>query len=410
MAQRTVLLASYHFPPSAASGSFRLLGFARHLPKHDWRMAVVAPPKMPWEPVDEGLAAQIPPETAIYPVPYRQGGLFQRFAPFCYWLPSALSACRRAIREQNAEALLTSGPPHQIHLLGLALKRRYGIPWIADFRDPWITAGHESATAGRTWRMLEQAVMRQADVIVANAPGACGALRDGFPALESKFVTITNGFDGELFEPKEPIRTPADGEPRIIVHTGATYYGRDPRPFLDALKLWGQPAKPLHAHFYGQPPEATYNLDDEARQRGLEGSVSVTGQVSYADSLRAMMTADILLLLDSPGRRIGVPAKLYEYIGAGRPILALGECDGDLAWVLSQSGLPYQIAPPHDPAAIARALEQLVATPPQAVTRESPFTREALAGKLADLLTRYCPNASAVENIHEPLQVPGHVA
>src|SRR5258708_14875840 len=133
-------MATYHFPPSPASGSFRLLGFARHLPKHDWRMAVVAPPTMPWEPVDEGLSNQLPPETAVYPVPYRRGGLVQRIAPFSVWLPRALSACRRAIAEQQPEALLTSGPPHQVHLLGLALKRRYGLPWIADFRDPWITA------------------------------------------------------------------------------------------------------------------------------------------------------------------------------------------------------------------------------------------------------------------------------
>ncbi len=409
MALRTVLLATYHFPPSAASGSFRLLGFARHLPKHDWRMAVVAPPTMPWEPVDEGLCTQLSAETAAYPVPYRQGGLVQRIAPYSVWLPRALSACRQAIREQKAEVLLTSGPPHQVHLLGLALKRRYGIPWIADFRDPWITAGPESATAGGTWRMLERAVMCKADVVVANAPGACDALRAGFPELEHKFVTITNGFDREQFNPAEPARARLEGEALTIVHTGATYYGRDPRPFLEALQRWDQPAKPLRARFFGQPPETSYDLEDEIRNRGLEGAVTISGQVSYTESLRAMMAADILLLLDSPGRRIGVPAKLYEYIGAGRPILALGERDGDLGWVLAQSGVPHQIAPPGDPAAIARALAKLVETPAPLVSRESPFTREALAGELADLLARCCRNASAVENTHEPLQVPGHV-
>ena len=102
--------------------------------------------------------------------------------------------------------------------------------------------------------------------------------------------------------------------------------------------------------------------------------------------------ADILLLLDSPGRKAGVPAKLYEYLGARRPILALGELDGDLAWVLSESGVPYRIAAPLDPPAIRLAMTELLDDPAtlrhggQGEPIQSRFTRKYLAGELAGLL------------------------
>jgi hypothetical protein len=105
-----------------------------------------------------------------------------------------------------------------------------------------------------------------------------------------------------------------------------------------------------------------------------------------------MVGADILLLLDSPGRRFGVPAKLYEYLGAGRPILALAEMDSDVAWVLHESGVPYRIAPPKDPAAIRSVLLELLRDPAAAGSDEARktfadrFAREHLSGELAGLL------------------------
>ena len=105
-----------------------------------------------------------------------------------------------------------------------------------------------------------------------------------------------------------------------------------------------------------------------------------------------MVQADVLLLLDTPGRRAGVPAKLYEYIGAGRPILALAELDSDVAWVLRESGVAHRIAPPLDAEAIRRALTELLQDPATARCGGQPrlvqprFTREQLAGELAGLL------------------------
>ncbi len=152
------------------------------------------------------------------------------------------------------------------------------------------------------------------------------------------------------------------------------------------------------------------NLANQQQQPEIEdmirgaanASVSVEGHVTYAQSISAMGQADVLLLLDSPGRRAGVPAKLYEYIGAGRPILALAELDSDVAWVLRESGVPHRIAPPLDPGAIRRALTELLQDPAtvrcgrQSELVQSRFTREHLAGELAAVLDS-CLERSSLE-------------
>src|SRR6202043_95505 len=121
-------------------------------------------------------------------------------------------------------------------------------------------------------------------------------------------------------------------------------------------------------------------------------SVEVQGQVSHAQAVRQMVEADILLLLDSPGRRMGVPAKLYEYLGAGRPVLALAEPDGDVARVLRESGVPSRLAPADSPAKIKQALVELMRDAAAGAFRFPgpeqlfPFTREHMAKQVAALL------------------------
>jgi glycosyltransferase involved in cell wall biosynthesis len=400
MALRTVLIVTHHFPPSAATGSHRLLGFVRHLPKFGWGSVVVAPPRIRWEPSDEALLDQLPSETALYHVPYPEGRLWKpvrKFAPYGAWLPRAWAGCRRAIRDHRPDAMLTSGPPHCIHLLGRYLRRRQGLPWIADFRDPWV-AGDRSVFSRppKRWEVrTETAVMRDADAIVANTPRACDLLRTAYPEHAAKMVAITNGYDPESFE-ANPI-PPLAGEVVNIIHPGEIYANRDPGPFLEAIGKVGPGAIPgrrsLRVRFIGKLEPGSQRLGDLIRAGGLGGVISFCGQIPYAQSLREMVQADVLLLLmNSPGQRAGVPAKLYEYIGAGRPILALAESDSDVAWVLRESGTPYRIAPPRDPEAIRCALLDLLEDPKSAACGGAGkparirFTREHVAGELAGLL------------------------
>jgi glycosyltransferase involved in cell wall biosynthesis len=392
-----LLIITYHFPPSAASGAFRMLGFARHLPGHGVPVSVVAPPGLPWEPSDQGLAARVPPQTAVYSSPYPSHApkAVKWLMPWSIWLWGAREAVRRAIEEQRPDAVLTSGPPHCVHLLGSYAQRFGHIPWIADFRDPWVTTSEICPPTGlyalgeRFW---EARVFRHADALVVNTPHAMSALAAACPHVARKLHAIPNGYDPEAFpavggghEPGAPVR---------ILHAGELYAGRDPRPLLDAVA--GIPAgavPPFRLEFLGRIEyEKNADLPAEARKRGIEGAVVCRGQVPYREALGEMCRADALLLMDSPGRKIGVPAKLYEYLGAGRPILATGGGEGDLAAVLNASGVPHALAPCDSVDRLRDAVTYLVRgidggtlpTGPEEGRRQ--FTRQALAGRLAELV------------------------
>jgi glycosyltransferase involved in cell wall biosynthesis len=399
MADRKLLILTYHFPPSAAAGAFRTLGFVRHLPRFGWQAVVVAPPRLPYHPTDEALLGQVPPETAVYRIPYPDRPIWKpirRFFPFGIWLPFAALRCYRAIGAHRPDAVLTSGPPHAIHLLGRHLRRWMGLPWVADFRDPWV-AGDRSAMHPNPhpWeRRGELSVMRQADAIVVNTPGACDLMCRAYPQYAAKVTAITNGFDPESFE-ANPI-PPLSGPTIEIVHTGVIYASRSPVPFLEAVRQLGATSlagRGLRVRLIGTfVDQSTKDEIEDQVRKGLNASVSLEDRVPYPQAIRAMVQADVLLLLDTPGRRAGVPAKLYEYIGAGRPILALAEPDSDVAWVLRENGLPHRVAPPRDPEAIRGALSELLQDPAtvgcaaQHQPISSRFTREHLTGELASLL------------------------
>jgi glycosyltransferase involved in cell wall biosynthesis len=391
-----VLVLTYHFPPSAASGTFRLLGFAQHLPGYGWNTLVVAPPSLPWEPDDPALLARVPPETIVYRVPYPRHlpRAVRWLAPWGVWLPYARAAVRRAVLEHRPDVVLTSGPPHGIHLLGRFAQRCYGLPWLADFRDPWVVV--EGFTRPATWKArcelhLERQVMRHADAVLANAPRACSLIQAAHRAFAGKMSVLTNGFDPDAFPEGE---RPSSAPPLVrILHAGQLYSGRDPRPLLDAVASVGADAPPFRLEFLGRTEYAKgADLAGEAQKRGIASRIVCRGQLGYQDSLREMCRADILLLMDSPGRRVGVPAKLYEYLGAGRPVLATGEDDGDTAAILRESGAAHRIVPCNDPARIRQGLLELVGGVASgdignaASAQRLRFSRSALAGRLAATL------------------------
>jgi glycosyltransferase involved in cell wall biosynthesis len=392
-----VLIISLHFPPSAASGSFRILGFCHHLPKFGWQPLVVACPQVPGEPLDPDLASLIPEHTHVQYVSYPHGPLARLSARLLYrarasridrhlsWSLAALQTCRRMIQQYQADAILTSGPPHTTHLLGLKLKREFNLPLIADFRDPWITSSTTRGLA-RIGQKLEQTVFTGADQIIANAPKAHEAFQLAHPRQSHKIVAISNGFDPDSAPPPNLAIDKIE-----ILHTGELYHGRDPKPLLSALRLAEKscPQTRWQLTFMGR----ANSLIPESLPRNCTSPVIAEPQAPYSAAKARMRSAHILLLLDTPGRQIGVPAKLYEYIGAGRPLLVLAEQDSDTATITRQSGLPHRIVSPTDPAAIADALVDLTEIaasqqPTHHLRAPSPFTRRTLTQQLASLLDK----------------------
>jgi glycosyltransferase involved in cell wall biosynthesis len=376
-----------------------MLGLVRFLPQLGWQPVVVAPPRVPWEPEDVSLLAQIPDGTPVERVPFASGffGKVARYlAPEGHWLVAARSACLRMIREHQPEAIITSSPPGCVHVLGMRLSGRFGLPWIADFRDPWIAnrTPADIAKARRCEPWLERRAMAQASVLVANTPLNQELWTQTFPQHAHKMVTITNGFDPERFAPVA--ESTQSSETITILHAGELYYGRDPRPLLDALKRTRDAGTrlPVQVEFVGRATEGLFDLPAEIQSRGLEDQVKTAGQIPYAEAIARMQRAGVLLLIQSPGYKVGVPAKLYEYLGAGRPIFALAEPDGDVAWVLRESKVLHRLAPPLDVEKIKQALVELTgdiqsghpAAPDPAALRQ--FTRARMAERFAECLER----------------------
>ena len=183
-----------------------------------------------------------------------------------------------------------------------------------------------------------------------------------------------------------------------ILYSGQIYQGRDPRPFFDALQALLSERKvgrrPIRVDFFGayRFTDRHFDLAAEIHKRGVGEVLSVHSEIPYAQSLAEMARSDILLLFDTPRRRIGVSAKLYEYIGAGRPILAMVEPDSDNAWVLRQAGSVYRIVDPYDPNSIRQGLGELIDTIERGHSAIDPatgrlqFARENLARQLATVL------------------------
>jgi glycosyltransferase involved in cell wall biosynthesis len=392
---RKLLIISLHFPPSAASGSFRILGFCRHLPKFGWQPLVVACPQVPGEPLDPDLASLIPDQTQVEYVNYPTSALSRLSSKLLYrarafkvdrhlpWSLAALQTCRQMIQQNQPDAILTSGPPHTTHLLGLKLKREFNLPLIADFRDPWVTSSNSKGLA-RIGQKLERTVFGAADRIIANAPKAQAAFQLAHPRQSHKITAITNGFDPDPF-----IQAPSLASDKIeILHAGELYHGRNPKPLFDALRLaeTSRPQARWQLTFLGRAS----NLMNESSNPNCASRIIAEPQAPYLAAKTRMRNAHILLLLDTPGRQIGVPAKLYEYIGAGRPLLVLAEPNSDTANITRQSGLPHRIASPTDSAAIAQALigltEIAASQPSNPLRASSPFTRRTLTQQLATLL------------------------
>ncbi len=397
MNRRHVLLLTYHYPPSAASGSFRLLGFSRYLPRLGWRVSVVAPPQLPGEPVDPGLAARIPSEVDVESVPYPATVWkpIRILFPFGVWLPAARAAVARVLRRARPDVVVTSGPPHVIHLLGLWLKRRHGVPWVADFRDPWVKdgLGRPPRRLDRWFLFCERQVYTHADRIIANAPNARDVYAREYPRHSGKIRMVTNGFDPGVVD--APPRARRAGTVRLV-YAGELYLGRDPLPLLDAMREVERdppvPGTRLVLDVLGRAERGRDALDRAIAERGLQDAITFRGHVPYDEAARETYAADINVLFDTPNRTFGVPAKLYEYFGAARPVLALAEAGGDTANVLRAAGLLHRIASPRDAGEIRAALAGLV----KAVIDGDPvvqdtaaiarFTREHLTRSLSGIL------------------------
>jgi glycosyltransferase involved in cell wall biosynthesis len=301
------------------------------------------------------------------------------------WLPFAV---RAALRE-DFDVIYSSSGPFTSHLVGLAVQRRTGKPWVAELRDGWYEWNRAVFPDYPVWRglaeqRLESAVIRSADRVVLVTERMARAFRQQYADLpEAHFGVVSNGFD-----PAQQAAPQAKSAGFEVLHAGALYYGRSLEGFMSgaARAVAADPA-------FGAAFRLTLlgTLDASARaevaRHSLGERVQFRGYVDHAASLAAMRRANLLLLIANTtvGAEATVPGKLFEYLASGRPVLAIVpslECA--TSDVLAQTGAGW-VARADDPERIARAIgEAFRGAPPRADERAlARFDRRMLSGQLA---------------------------
>ena len=291
---------------------------------------------------------------------------------------------------ERIAAVFSSVPPYAAHLVARSLKKRLDVPWLADFRDPWSDSPLRQGLPGwRRWvdRRMESSCLRWADRVICNTDRLRTAFRRFHPEIPAeKLVTLTNGFDDPLTAP--PPAATRTG-PRCFLHLGSLYGHRRIDAFCRALTtLVGEGAldpATFKVLFVGDN-DSSFVRDAQAAAPELmaRGCIEFRPRVNWEAADRMRWDADLLLLFfDDP---LAVPAKFYEYLPTGKPILAVTP-EGALTDVLERTGAGVW-AGPDDAAGIASKLLQALARTPlpagEAQRRwAGEFHFRSLAGKLA---------------------------
>lgn len=255
------------------------------------------------------------------------------------WNRYAYKACCKLIESEKIDAIITTSPPHSTQLVGLKLKKKYGLPWMADLRDPWtdiyyydklfLTGFSRSRDAA-----MERKVLTHSDAVVVVSDDIRRSLLTKAAGLDaSKFHVVPNGFDQSDFdqvkaEPKE--------KEFVISYTGTLTNDYRLEGFLDAIASLKNSGEPVRLHITGSMPEPIRQKIEAA----LPGKVRFRHHVSHHEAIAQMKAADVLLLVipDAKGNKGILTGKLFEYLASMRPILCIGPTDGDAAAIISSCG------------------------------------------------------------------------
>ena len=250
------------------------------------------------------------------------------------WLPFALWQGWRVARAFKPDVIYASGPPPTGLVAATWLARRLSVPWVAEIRDRWADDPYDPRPRWRVAldRRLERRVLGSARAIVTVSETWAQAYRERY---RKPTAVIYNGFAPEDYERPPAAAAPGDRGSLRIVYTGAIYAGRDPTPLFRALRLMGRAADGIRVAFYGSPGEAILAA---AARHGVSEQVRVRDTLPHGEVVRRQCQADVLLLLqwNNPSEAGNIPGKLFEYLGARRPILALGYEDGEMAAIVRE--------------------------------------------------------------------------
>ncbi|WP_307721879.1 glycosyltransferase [Pseudoduganella plicata] len=315
------------------------------------------------------------------------------------WVFGAVPAGQKLIRRHRPEAIWSTYPIASAHLIGLVLAKLTGLPWIADMRDPMTDVDYPvNPLTRRVYRWIEDRAVRHSCAVVCTTAGAVRNYQQRYPDVPpERFLLVENGYDEENFNgaPNPPPRDPA--APFTLVHSGIVYPSeRDPVELfaaLAALQAAGQ-LRPGELRVVLRATAHDEYLAGLIARHGIGAFVTLAPHIPYREALAEMLGADGLLVLQAANCNHQIPAKLYEYLRAGRPVLALTDPVGDTAGALLQAGIDT-IAPLDRRDLIAQALLRFIGqvragtapvATPSAVAGASRRARAAQLARLLDQL------------------------
>ncbi len=437
-----VLVISYHFPPDTAVGGKRAARFCHYLPSFGIRPVVLTareesypsvdrsfplPPglrieragvlSMPGDwyvafkgrsrrPAADGNAPQrAPTDAGSAGAPAEgDGGFLRRNALALLdfpderwgWYWPAVRTGAGVVRRERIRAVVSSAPPWTSHLVAGRLAHRFDLPWIADFRDLWLDSRNIRGKVPR-WRLrLEGSLlaswMRRASLVLCSTDASTEALAAQFPnEPPAKFVTLTGGFDGAV-----SAAPPAPG-PKLVLHTGTLYSGRTVDTLCHAvarlIETRRVSARDFKLVFLGSKDPrieaAARAATPELFQRGC---IEFRPPVAWAEAQQALQDASVLLVVQG-NHPVAIPAKFYEYLQTGKPVLAL-VCEGALSRMVESTGIGVW-ADSGDVGAIADGLEAALRMAPRSGDQLASLSRQFHYGSLTARLAEHIRTAIA---------------
>ena len=369
---KKVLIITYYWPPSGGAGVQRWLKFVKYLPEFGLQPVVLTidPANATYPVIDDTLINDVQDDLIVHHASgfnplelaakifgrknLAQGGFsgvnkkslklrVLRFIrgnlfipdPRYGWNKNAFRKAAELIKEHKIEVVITSSPPHSTQLIGLKLKRRIGIKWIADLRDPWMDI-YYYADLSRTYfaklkdKSLEKRVLREADEVLTVG----NHLKTLFENKGAKRVrVVTNGYDKSDFQGLGDKKW-FDPNKINIVYAGTMSDVYNPAAFFSVVKQMGDDGRNFHMHFFG-------SQTDKLRSEAIDAfgdRCTFHEYINHADLPGVYMCADVLLLVipDQKHDKVILTGKLFEYIAARKPILGIGPKDGDAAQVVAR--------------------------------------------------------------------------
>ncbi len=373
MEQKKLLIITYYWPPAGGPGVQRWLKFVKYLPDFNVQPIVYIPENPTYPIVDEGLQSEVSDKAIILKhkifEPYQFASFFSKkktqkissgiipnqkkqsflermllwvrgniFIPDArfLWVKPSVKYLKQYIQENNIDAIVTSGPPHSLHLIGLQLKKELNLKWFADFRDPWTTIGYHkalklSAYAEKKHKALESEVLNAADTIIVTSK----TTKTEFQAITSKPIeVITNGYD------VEKITKQTLDEKFTLAHIGSFLSERNPRILWKALKELVKENADFRKDFQLKLMGAvSQEVLDTISEFKLTDYVLNLGYVSHREAVEHQRKSQVLLLIEinSEETKSIIPGKLFEYMVSERPIIALGPEDSDFAEIITST-------------------------------------------------------------------------